>query len=179
MSVFKLNPMTGVFDLSTSVVVPPGTVSTLTGDAGGPVSPAGGNITLEGGTGITITGVPASNKLTFDATLSTLAWSREAGPAIAMTTNSGYVSTGGALSTFTLPAIAVLGDVFEIIGEGAGGWTIAQNAGQSIRYGTAVSTTGVGGSVASINRYDTIQITCTAANTTFAVTKSVGILNIT
>lgn len=178
MSAFKLNPLTGVFDLSATVTVPPGTVATLTGDSGGAVSPSGGNITLEGGTGITVTGVPASNKLVFDAVLSTLAWSREAGPAVAMVANSGYVSTGGALTTFTLPALAALGDVFEIVGEGAGGWKIAQNAGQFIRSGASVSTTGVGGSVESINRYDTIQITCTQANTAFSVTKSVGVLDI-
>ena len=179
MAVFKLNPISGNLDLTSTVIVPPGTVATLSGDVGGSVSPSGGDILLEGGTGITITGVPASNKLIIDATVATLTWTRTAGPAVSMTVNNGYIPTAAGLVTFTLPALAALGDVFEIIGEGAGGWKIAQNASQSIRYGASVATTGAAGSIASINRYDTIQITCTALNTTFSVTKSVGVLNLT
>jgi hypothetical protein len=67
-----------------------------------------------------------------------------------------------------------VGDVIEIVGEGAGGWLIAQNASQEIRFGDVVTTNGVGGSLASTNAGDCISLVCITANTTWRVKNSVG-----
>jgi hypothetical protein len=80
-----------------------------------------------------------------------------------------YISNNAALSTFTLPVFAAVGDTFTIVGSGAGFWTIAQNAGQAIKYNAATTTTGVTGSITSTQAANTMQIICTVANTTFTV----------
>jgi len=46
--------------------------------------------------------------------------------------NTGYMADNGSQVTITLPATASVGDLIQITGVGAGGWKIAQNAGQSI-----------------------------------------------
>lgn len=84
-----------------------------------------------------------------------------------MADNTTYQSANANLVTLTLPATAALGDSVRVTGFGAGGWTIAQNAGQQIIIGNVSSTIGVGGSVSSTNRYDGIELVCTVANTTW------------
>ena len=49
----------------------------------------------------------------------------------------------------------------------AGGWTIKQNAGQSIGIANLTTTVGTGGSIASINQGDWIEIVCNVTNTGF------------
>jgi len=154
-------------------------VETLTGDIGGPVGPnAAFNINLLGGTGLVTTGTPASNQIVFDVTGGGVTWSREAGAAVAAAVNHGYINTNAGLTTITLPATAALGTIIEVCGESAGLWTIAQNAGQSIQFGNLSTTVGVGGSLSSTNRYDTVKIVCRIANTTFSVLSNVGVLNV-
>lgn len=84
--------------------------------------------------------------------------------------------TGGA--TFTLPAVAAFGDSFLVTGSNNVGWTIAQQAGQTIHFGTAATTTGVGGSLASTNRWDCVQLTCIVANTVFIAYNAQGNLTV-
>ena len=179
-TVYAYNVFTNRLDIADIDILPPGDVEFLEGDAGGSVGPDAGHVVyVKGGIGTTITGNPGTNTLLVNVTGGGLAWTRVAGAAQALAASNGYIPTNAGLTTFTLPAAAALGEVYEIIGEGAGGWTIAQNAAQSIRFGNVVSTVGIGGSVASTNQYDTIQLTCTVVNTTWSVTKSVGVLNIT
>ena len=148
-----------------------GVVLTLTGDAGGAISPDGaGNITLAGGTGITTTG--AGNTITINST--TLVWSEVVGAAQAMAVNNGYILNNAGLVTATLPAVAAVGEIVAVAGSGAGGWLIAQNAGQTIHFLASDSTPGVGGSLASTNRYDCVELICIAANTDFLVRSAVG-----
>lgn len=84
-----------------------------------------------------------------------------------MAPETGYVANNGALVTLTLPVTAAFGTEISIQGFGAGGWVIAQNAGQSIHVGSSVTTVGAGGSLASTNRYDSINLLCVVANTTW------------
>lgn len=105
-------------------------------------------------------------------------WSREVNAAVATAQDHGYVNTNVGLTTFTLPAVAALGTIIEILGESAGLWTIAQNAGQNIQYGNVSTTPGVGGSLSASNRYDTVRIVCRVASTTWAVSSVTGILNV-
>lgn len=87
----------------------------------------------------------------------------------ALTVDHSYVMNRGTLITATLPALALVGEIIEIAGVGAGGWSIAQNANQIIHVGSVASTTGVAGSVASTNRYDSIKLRCVVANLEFVV----------
>jgi hypothetical protein len=96
-------------------------------------------------------------------------WDEVTGTSQLMVSNDGYVANNAGLVTLTLPTVSVLGDELSIIGKGAGGWLIAQNAGQSIVFGADTTTVGVGGSLASTQAADSIYLVCTTANTVWTV----------
>lgn len=96
-----------------------------------------------------------------------------------MVANNGYVTNNAGLVSLTLPLTAAFGTIIRVAGKGAGGWLIAQNAGQNIQVGNVSSTPGAGGSVASTNAFDAIELLCTTADTTWTQLSSVGALNIT
>ncbi len=48
MTTFIFNPLTHKFDVSLVTAVPPGTVASITGDTGGPISPSGGTVAIQG-----------------------------------------------------------------------------------------------------------------------------------
>lgn len=132
--------------------------------------------TLTAGTGITITN--GANSITI-ATSGANLWVDQTTASVTMAVNTGYTSDAGAsLVTFTLPATAAIGDWVEINGKNAGGWTIAQAAGQSIHYGNQTTTVGVGGSLASSNQWDCVKLRCVTANTTWTVVSSTGNLTV-
>lgn len=143
----------------------------------------GGNVTFSGAFtfGATLT---ANTSVTFptSGTLATLgangvSVTTVAGTSVTMTDNAAinrYVVTNSSLTTLTLPATVAQGHSFEIVGAGAGGWTIAQNAGQSINFqvngANQATTVGTGGSLSSHLSTDCITIANTTANTTFTLT---------
>lgn len=86
-----------------------------------------------------------------------------------LVTNQGVIANRGTLVTLTLPTVAKVGDTLEVVGSGAGGWLIAQNANQIINFPDLATTTGVGGSIASISRYAAIKLICITANLVFVV----------
>lgn len=98
-----------------------------------------------------------------------LSWSEVTGTSQSAAVNSGYIVNNAGLVTVTIPTTAALGDIVRIVGKGAGGWLIAQNASESINLGSLTTTVGVGGSLASTNQFDCIEIICTVANTTWTV----------
>ena len=77
--------------------------------------------------------------------------------------NTIYYVTSSAACTVTLPATAAAGSIVGIVGYGAGGWILAPNSGQTIKLITVSAST----SVTSAEQYDTIQVMCTLANTTW------------
>jgi hypothetical protein len=89
-----------------------------------------------------------------------------------------YVTDNGAsLVTYTLPlaANAVQGNVYQVTGGSVGGWTIAQNASQTIHLGAQNTTTGTGGSLSSNSRYASVTLQCiNATGLDFVVIASVG-----
>jgi len=108
-----------------------------------------------------------------------LTWFEVTTTSASMTVNNGYVASNAALVTLTLPASAAVGDQLTINGKGAGGWRIAQNALQQVQLGTLATTAGVGGFVASINRYDSVVLQCiTAGTATIWTAKSAGNLDL-
>ena len=87
----------------------------------------------------------------------TLRWQAVAGTSQAATGNTGYLLANAALVTLTLPATPNVGDMVRVLGTGAGGWVIAQNAGQQIRLGPAASTVGAAGS-ASGDQWEALEL---------------------
>lgn len=96
------------------------------------------------------------------------------GTSQAAAVNNGYITNNAGLCTVTLPASATVGQLVQISGQGAGGWKLAQNSGQSIIFNSNVTTTGVTGFLASALTNDNITIMCTVANTTWLVIHSQG-----
>ena len=94
-------------------------------------------------------------------------WQEITGTTQTIVPNRGYIANNAAPVVFTLPATSALGTIVNIVGKGAGGWTIEQNAGQNIQIGAFSTTVGTSGSIESTNRYDSIQLVCTTANTTW------------
>lgn len=122
---------------------------------------------LSAGPGISISN--GAGTITISGTASGIGWTDVTGTSQAMVADNGYTANNVGLVTFTLPATAAYGTGLAVVGKGAGGWKIAQNAGQNIQIGTTSSTVGVGGSVASTNQFDSINFVCTTANTTWTV----------
>jgi hypothetical protein len=137
---------------------------------GGGTAPAWANISA--GTGIAITN--GANTISIAATGAGFSWTTVTGTTQALAVENGYIMNNAGVVTGTLPASANVGDEIEIIGLGAGGWSIAQNAGQLIHLGSSTTTTGVGGSLASTNRYDSMTLVCIVTNTTWTVRGPVG-----
>ena len=84
-----------------------------------------------------------------------------------MASNSVYITNNAAQVSLLLPATSVVGDRLQIVGKGAGGWRITQNAGQQIHIGQNASTVGVAGYVESTAQFNSVNIMCTVANTTW------------
>ncbi len=117
-------------------------------------------------TGQVLVGVTGSDPV--PTTLSTLSVVNVTGTTQTIAPNTIYIANNASLVTFTLPATSSVGDQFSIRGSGAGGWTIAQNAGQTVNVGNSATTTGAGGSVSSSNRYDWFNAIAIVANTAWS-----------
>jgi hypothetical protein len=121
----------------------------------------------------------ASGSITISTTgIASFSWIDVIGTSQALAINTGYIADNAGLVTFTLPVTAAQGTIISISGNGAGGWIVAQNASQNIKFGNQTTTTGVSGSLASTNRYDQLDILCTVANTTWVVRSSSGNLTV-
>lgn len=131
--------------------------------------------TLTAGTGTSITN--AAGSITINSIGGGLTWSVETG-ATNMVANHGYIGNNAAGVTFTLPGTSSVGDVFRVTGLQAS-WTIAQNAGQTIYFGNQATTTGAGGSLASTNARDVVELVCVVANNDFQVISSIGNITVT
>lgn len=121
--------------------------------------------TLTAGTGITVTN--GAGTITIASTAATSNWVVVSGTTQTIAVDTSYIANNAGLVTFTLPATSNVGDEFIVNGLGAGGWKIAQNAGQNIRIGSSVTTTGTGGSINSTNQFDSAAFVCVVANTTW------------
>jgi hypothetical protein len=113
----------------------------------------------------------------FQSVPTVVTWNAVAGTSQTLAVQKGYVNQNAGLTTFTLPATANFGDIVEIAGMGAGGWTIVQNTSQNIIVGNLTSTT-TSGSVSSTAAHDTIRLLCTVANTTFMALDWAGNLTV-
>src|SRR6266487_2052360 len=103
-------------------------------------------------------------------------WIDQTSTPVTMVANTSYSANNGGLTTLNMPATAAFGDLFEVAGQGAGGWLVRMNAGQTANLNGTPTT--VAGSLASTNRYNTIKLVCTVANTTFTVLSSSGVITV-
>jgi len=158
-----------------------GELSSITGTDGqvviGSTGAAPVFATLTAGTGIAITN--AAGSVTINATTGGFSWTEVVGTTQAMSVNGGYIANNAGLVTLTLPAVGVIGDSIQILGKGAGGWRVAQNAGQTIHYSSLSTTPGVGGRLDSTHQRDCIELVCVTANTDWQVVDGVGNITVT
>lgn len=115
-------------------------------------------LSLGGGTGIT--------------------WSEVTGTTQSMAVNCGYIANNASLVTLTLPTTAAVGDVVRVVGKGAGGWRVAQNASEIIHFGNLDSTTGTGGYIEFTHLRDAVELVCVVADTEWNLISSVGNLTV-
>lgn len=123
--------------------------------------------TLTAGSGISIAN--AANSITVSATAipgGGLTWNLIGGTSQTAAAGNGYISDNAAQTTITLPAVAAAGDIVAVNGLGAGGWVLQAAAGDTIQVGSAA--TSAGGTVTSANQWDSIEVVCVVANTTWA-----------
>lgn len=81
---------------------------------------------------------------------------------------------GAGVCAYTLPTTAAIGTIIEVTGNSANGYSIAQNASQVIHFGSSDTTIGIGGSLASVNRYCCIKLKCVVTDDEFTVVSSSG-----
>jgi hypothetical protein len=96
----------------------------------------------------------------------------------AMAVNRSYSANRATLVTFTLPATAIVGDEVAVTGIGNGGWLIAQNANQYINVVGSTTTVGVGGSLASTSKFDSVKLVCTVTNNGWNAVSMMGNITI-
>lgn len=126
-----------------------------------------GNITLSIGAGTLSIGTSG---------FASFAYNSISGTTQAAAINNGYVISNAGQTTVTLPATAALGSVIAIQGNGAAGWILTANTGQTIKLGS--STTSSAGTLTSTNQYDSVEVVCVVANTTWAAKSVIGNLTV-
>lgn len=158
---------------------------------GGAVSVAGaltigGAFTISGTSALTLT-VTAGTTLTLptSGTLATLADVADypfvpvTGTTQALEANKRYAQqNAGTRIVNTLPSTSTAGDVITIIGDLAGGWQVAQNAGDQIFIGNQNTTVGLAGSISSTNQHDDLQLTSMGSQKWIASSGYIGNLTI-
>jgi hypothetical protein len=133
--------------------------------------------TVTAGTGISVTN--GNGSITLASSGGGIAWTEVTGTSQAAAVNNAYITNNAGLVTVTIPTTAAVGSVIRIVGKGAGGWRIAQNASENINFGNLTTTTGTGGRLDSSNRYDCVELVCTVADTTWTVISSQGNVTVT
>jgi hypothetical protein len=129
--------------------------------------------TITAGTGVSI--VNGTGSITINSVGVGLTWTVVTGTTQAAAVNNGYIANNAGTVVVTLPSTAAVGSIVAVTGiNNATGWQIAQNAGQQINFGTAATTSGTGGSLASTKTFDTVFLLCTVANTNWTVWDGIG-----
>ncbi len=138
-------------------------IGTTSGDPTGALITGSGNVTVTSSSGaiaVSLTG-PAS-----------FVWSAAASSPITGIINTGYYVTNASATTIDVPATFQAGATLAVVGQGAGGWILQMNTGQTLHIGN--QSTSSGGTLTSSNQYDCIEILCVVANTTFVVRNMMG-----
>ena len=145
----------------------------------------GGNLSTVGAYNLVINltadsnvNMPASGTLaTTSQTSGVLPLTDVTGTTQALLTNNAYVANNAGVASMTLPATAAFGTQIEVRNI-QGGFTVVQNALQSIIVGNVQTTVGAGGSVSSTALGDGLLMTCVVANTTWLASALQGSLSV-
>lgn len=139
-------------------------IQSVTGDSGTAVIPdAGGNINVLGSGGITTSG--SGNTLTINSSISSLTWEVDTTTPITVGVSEGHISNGVGSITYNIPASAAVGEGMAFIDLGGNGFVLQAQAGQTIRIGNQVTSSG--GTVTSTAIGDAIFLVTAVADTTF------------
>lgn len=128
---------------------------------------------LIAGANITITPGPGSIQIASTGGGSGLTWNFVSS-SLTMVPDNGYVLTGAVNQSFTLPAVAAQGTLLRVVSAGTGLWSVIQQAGQQIRYGSTSTTIGATGSLQARDPGDGVQLLCIVANTIWLAIDSFG-----
>ena len=161
---------------STLAPSPPDVPTQFTTDSGVAV-PAANNLNVFGGVGASTSG--AGSTITVNVTSASFDWNTvtSAGNPNQIVIENGYKTNDNVTRVvLLLPATATLGDTFRVMGYGTAGWQITQNANQKIYLGITTTTPGVGGSLASTQNHDSIELTCivSGASTEWQASSVIG-----
>lgn len=170
-TVTQHSPLVGAASNGITSIGPLTNGQLLIGNTGSDPSAA----TLTAGSGVSITN--GSGSITISTAGGGFSWTTVTGTTQSMAVENGYVANNASLITFTLPSSASVGDSIQIIGLGAGGFSLVLNSGQLIRFGNQVTTTS-SGSISSTNQYDSLNIVCIVTNTTWSVRAAQGNLSV-
>lgn len=147
---------------------------TITGNSGGALSPTAGNWNIVGGTGASTSG--SGSTLTINVTGGGISWQEitVAGPT-SMVVNNGYLANNAvSVVNLLLPSTAAQFSIIRVVGKGAAGWKITQNAGQTIIFEGSTTTSGGAGFLQSTGVTDAVELLCTTTNTTWTIMGGTG-----
>ena len=148
-----------------------GDIQSISGDEGTSVIPdASGNINIVGGLGITTSG--SGDTLTIDASLSNLIWTVDTTTPINVNISEGHIANGAGQIVYNLPTLAEVGEGFAFFDLGGNGFQIQAQAGQTVRLGNQVTSSG--GTVTGNVIGDVIWAVCAVADTSFLGYSSQG-----
>ncbi len=119
-----------------------------------------------------------ANTLNLDVVNGGFIWNNVTGTTATAVKSNGYQANNAGLVTITMPSVAssTFGDTIKIAGLGAGGWLLQCVATQLIHFGNTA--TSAAGSIASTNRYDSIEIVCSSTTTEWFVVSAQGNLSV-
>ena len=102
-------------------------------------------------------------------------WTEVTGTSQLAAVNNGYITNNAARVGVTLPSTVALGSVVKVAGKGAGGWSLAPNAGQTLYdAGTSVVYPGL---LKSSSAHDCVDVVTITANTEYDVLCKNGTLS--
>lgn len=126
----------------------------------GSATPAAGVLNVLGGVGCSTSG--SGNTVTIDVDTTGFDWVNVTGASQAMSAEHGYFANRASLVTLTLPAPGgtQMGNTIAVVNVGAGGFKIAQGAGQQIIIGIKSTTIGAAGYIQTTTTTDAIELVC-------------------
>jgi len=156
-----------------------GTVCVAVDGDSGTAVPSAGSLIIAGGTNVTTSATGQTVTINASASGGGISWNEVTGTSQSMSVDNGYITNNAGLVTATLPSTASVGEIVRVIGLGAGGWKIAQNASQYIRWDeSSVTTTGTSGYLESTDDHDAVELICTVTNNGWSVLSSKGNITI-
>jgi len=146
-----------------------GGATTFVEDTGSAV-PAAGTLNILGGTGIETSG--SGSTVTITAVGAGFKWNNVTATSAQMAPENGYAANNAGLVTLTLPLPGgtQFGDTIAAMNIGAGGFKIAQGAGQQIIIGSSSTTIGATGYIQTTTTTDGIELRCGPDNLTWRTT---------